>query len=64
MEDETEGLVGLLRALVVEEVGDDLIADGEEGAAGGVGRGVLAVGTGDAAGERGYEGSMSQPHPW
>ena len=44
MEGETEGLVSLLSALVVEELGHDLVPEGEEGAARCVGRRVLAVG--------------------
>ena len=54
VEDETEGLVGLLRALVVEQVRDDVVADGEEAATRRVGRGVYAIGAGNTAGERSY----------
>ena len=52
VEGETEGLVSLLSALVVEELGHDLVPEGEEGAARCVGRGVLAIGTSNALGER------------
>ena len=52
MEGQAERLVSLLSALIVEEVVDDVVTDREEGAAGRVGRGVLAVGARDAAGER------------
>ena len=52
VEGETEGLVRLLRTLVVEELGHDLVPEGEEGAARCVGRGVLAIGTSNALGER------------
>ncbi len=51
VEGQAEGLVGLLSALVVEEVLDDVVADREERAARRVGRGVLAVGARNAAGE-------------
>ena len=44
--------MGLGTALsTVEEVGLDVVHDGEEGAARRVGRGVLAIGAGDAAGD-------------
>ena len=56
MERETEGLVSLLSTLVVEELGHDLVPDGEEGAARCVGRGVLPVGASDALGERSWVG--------
>ena len=52
VEGETEGLVGLLRTLVVEEVIHDVVPDGEEGAARRVRRGVLAVGARNASRER------------
>ena len=52
VEGETEGLVSLLRALVVEEVVHDVVPDGEEGAARRVRRGVLAVRARHAARER------------
>ena len=54
VEGETEGLVRLFGALVVEEVLDDVVPDGEEGAAGCIRRGVLAVGARNAAGEGSY----------
>ena len=52
VEGETEGLVGLLRTLVVEEVVHDVVTDGEEGAARRVRCGVLAVGARNAPRER------------
>ena len=52
VEGETEGLVSLLRALVVEEVVHDVVPDGEEGAARRVRCGVLAVRARHAARER------------
>ena len=55
VEGETERLVRLLRALVVEQVRDDVVADREEGAARRVGRGVLAVGAGDTLGNSGWQ---------
>ena len=51
MEGETEGLVRLLCALVVEEVVHDLLPKGEEGATRRVGRRVLAIGTSDPLSE-------------
>ena len=42
----------LLRTLVVEELSHDLVPKGEEGTTRRVGRGVLAVGAGDALRER------------
>ncbi len=52
VEGETEGLMCLLCALVVEEVLHDVVPDGEEGAARRIGRSVLAVGASDTTGER------------
>ena len=52
VEGETEGLVRLLRTLVVEEVVHDVVSDGEERTASRVGCGVLAVRACDAARER------------
>ena len=52
VEGETEGLVSLLRALVVEEVVHDVVPDREERTASRVGCGVLAVRACDAARER------------
>ena len=52
MESETQRLVGLFGARVVEEVVNDVVADGKEGAAGRVGRGVLAVGASNATSKR------------
>ena len=59
MEGETERLMGLLSTRVVEEVGDDVVADREEGAARCVGRGILAVSASDALGERSYDRSWA-----
>lgn len=57
VEGDAEGLVRVLAALgTVEEVLLDVVADGEERAARRVGRGVLAVGAGDAARERSWKG--------
>ena len=53
VEGETERLVGLLSARIVEELGHDLVPEGEKSAAGRVGCGVLAIGASDALGERG-----------
>ena len=53
VERETEGLVRLLSAGVVEELVDNLVPNGEESAAGRISRGVYAIGTSDALGERG-----------
>lgn len=53
MKRETERLARLLTARVVQELVDDLVPDGEEGAACSISRGVLAIGTNDALGERG-----------
>ena len=61
VEGQTKRLVSLLRALVVEEVLDDVVPDGEEGAAGCVRRGVLAVGARNAPGERSYNNNRSRP---
>lgn len=44
--------MSVLRALVVEQVVHDVVADREEGAACRVSRRVLAIRTGDTAGER------------
>ena len=52
MEGETEGLVRLFGALVVEEVLNDVVPDGEEGAARRVRCGVLAVGARNASRKR------------
>lgn len=52
VEGETKGLVSLLGTLVVEEVFDDVVADGEEGTARRVRRSVLAVRARNAPGER------------
>ena len=53
VEGQTEGLVNVLSALAaVEQVLLDVVADGEEGAAGRVVHHVDAIGTGDAADER------------
>ena len=54
VEGQPERLVSLLSTLVVEEVLDDVVPDGEEGAAGCIRRGVLAVGARNAAGEGSY----------
>ena len=51
VEGETKGLVRLFGALVVEEVLDDVVPDGEEGAARRVRRGVDAVRACDTASE-------------
>ena len=51
VEGETEGLVRLFGALVMEEVLDNVVPDGEEGAARRVGRGVDAVRACDTASE-------------
>ncbi len=59
VEGETEGLVSLLSTLVVEEVLLDVVADREECAARRVGRGVLAVGARNAAGERSFQTEQS-----
>ena len=45
--------MGVLRALIVEDLVHDLVSDRKQGAARCVGRGVLAIGTNDALGERG-----------
>ncbi len=52
VESEAEGLVGLLCALIVEEVLHDVVPNGEEGAARRIGRSVLPVGASDAPSER------------
>ena len=52
VEGQPERLVSLLSTLVVEEVLDDVVPDGEEGAAGCIRRGVLAVGARNASRER------------
>ena len=49
---------------VVKEILLEVVADREERAACRVRRGVDAIRARHAAGERGYEGSMSHPHPW
>ena len=55
VEGQTKGLVDLLTALAaVEEVLLDVVAHSKERAAGGVGRGVHAVGASDPAGEGTY----------
>ena len=52
---QTEGLVSLSSALTaVEEVGLDIVQDGEPGAACCVGSGVLAVGASDATSDSTY----------
>ena len=43
--------MSLLSTLVVEELGHDLVPEGEEGAARCVGRGVLAIGAGYTSSE-------------
>ena len=59
VEGQTKRLVGLLGTLVVEEILDDVVPDGEEGAAGCVRRGVLAVGARNAPGERSYRRDLA-----
>ena len=54
VEGQPEGLVSFLSALVVEEVLDDVVPDGEEGAASRVGGSVPAIGTGDTASDRSF----------
>ena len=51
VEGQTKRLVGLLGTLVVEEILDDVVPDGEEGAARRVGRGVDAIRACDTASE-------------
>ena len=58
MESQTEGLVSLLGALVVEEVLDDVLLDWEQCAACRVGRRVLAIGASDAARQRAWGQSL------
>ena len=55
VEGQTKGLVDLLTTLAaVEQVLLDVVANGEQSTAGGVGRSVHAVGASDPAGERTY----------
>ena len=63
VEGQTKGLVDLLTALAaVEQVLLDVVANGEESAAGRVGRGVHAVGASDPAGEGAYTEQMPSRH--
>ena len=62
VEGQPEGLVSLLSTLVVEEVLDDVVPDWEEGAAGCVRCGVLAVGARNAPGERSYRSNLAPLH--
>ena len=59
VEGQPERLVSLLGTLVVEEILDDVVPNGEEGAAGRVSRGVLAVGARNAPGERSYRRDLA-----
>ena len=52
VEGETERLVRLLRALIVEEVVHDLVPDREEGATCSIRRSILAIRASDTLGER------------
>ena len=52
MKRETERLARLLTARVVQELVDDLVPDGEEGAACSISRGVLAIRASDPLSER------------
>ena len=51
--------MSLLGTLVVEEILDDVVPNGEEGAAGRVSRGVLAVGARNAPGKRSYRRDLA-----
>ena len=62
VEGQTKRLVSLLGTLVVEEILDDVVPNGEEGAAGRVSRGVLAVGARNAPGKRSYRSNLAPLH--